>query len=113
MVDGNSLNLQFCLETLDGVTSFQDVQLALGVLLYETLDRLVATTDSDQGLIIAIDFDGNSLLSETVHTLRLPQKHDLHLFLLGLVPNVLCKDLVNLVSFPRNIGALELVNLFV
>jgi len=106
LVGGNVLDSQFVGESSHNIFSFNLFHLLVGVLLDELVDMHETTTDSDHDFVSFLNFNVNTLLTELVHSVRLSQEHDFHLFSLWVLVQVISQSFIDLVVLLRDVNCL-------
>ena len=84
------------------VLAFEDLELRGSVLIKELVDGEEATTNLDLDLVPSA-LDEDTLGAELVDALGLAHEHDFQLLAVGVVIDVLCQLLVDLVVLDRDV----------
>ena len=84
------------------VLAFEDLKLRGSVLIKELVDGEEATTNLDLDLVPGA-LDEDTLGAELVDALGLAHEHDFQLLAVGVVIDVLCQLLVDLVVLDRDV----------
>lgn len=100
-------------EPLQRISSFDLVDLLVGVVPDKLVDAHVATADSDSDLVSLLDLDEDALGAKLIDPLTLPYKHDLEsLMLLGVsLVNIISQNTINNAVAPTDIDVLQLMDL--
>ena len=80
----------------------ESLQFGGSVLVEELVDGQIASTDFDIDLS-PVNFDTDSTRSELIHSFGLAHKHNLQLFLVRVVVDILSKLGINRIVFDRDV----------
>lgn len=102
---GSLLHLDLVLESADDILALNSIDLRVSVLFQEFIDVHEATADTNFDLVTFFDLDVHLPLTELVHARRFSQEHDLELFSLRELFDVVGKFNINLVVTMTDVEA--------
>ena len=109
--DANSLDANLSLEPSDGISSLNSTNFEWSELVDKITDSHISSADSHKDLVSFFNLDVDSSLTKLVDPFGFSQEHDLHLFLFWVGIDEIGEGYVNLICFPWDVSAHQVVQL--